>query len=146
MNFRPYGIMTLALRYGAILTGFILVIGGLVGYLVGGVPGLLSAIIGAGITAVFMGFTAASVLLAAKVTKGDGLNPLFYGIILGVWLLKIIAFFVLMLLLSRVEYLDPMVMFVAVIVAVAGSLVVDMLAFARARVPYVSNVELPGGQ
>ena len=146
MDFKPYGIMTLALRYGAILAGFILVVGGLVGYLVGGVPGLVSAVIGAGVTAVFMGFTAASVLLAARVTKGDGLNPLFYGIILGVWLLKIVVFFVIMLALRGQPFLDPTIMFVAVIVAVAGSLVVDMLAFARARVPYVSNVQLPGGQ
>lgn len=144
MNFKPYGIMTLALRYGAILTAFILVVGGLVGYLIGGVPGLVSAVIGAGVTAVFMGFTAASVLLAAKVTNGDGLNPLFYGIVLGVWLLKIIAFFVIMLALSNVAWLDRSILFVSVIVAVAGSLVVDMVAFARARVPYVSNVELPG--
>ena len=65
---------------------------------------------------------------------------------LGASALKIVAFLVIMLTLRGVPFIDPRVMFVAVIVAVAGSLVVDVLAFARARVPYVSDVELPGGQ
>jgi hypothetical protein len=146
VNLAPYGIMTLSLKYGAVLTGAMLVLGGAIGFLVAGVPGLVSALIGAGLTAVFMGFTAGSILLAARLTKGDGLNPLFYGIVLGVWALKIIVFFVIMLGLSTVAWVDARILFGSVIVAVAGSLIVDMIAFARARVPYASNVELPGGQ
>jgi hypothetical protein len=145
VNLAPYGIMTLALKYGAVLTAAMLVVGGGVGFLVAGIPGLVSALIGAGLTAVFMGFTAGSILLAARLTKGDGLNPLFYGVVLGVWALKIIVFFLIMWGLSGVAYLDARILFGSVIVAVAGSLVVDLLAFARARVPYVSDVELPGG-
>jgi hypothetical protein len=146
VNFAPYGIVTLSLKYGAVLTGAMLVLGGAIGFLVAGVPGLVSALIGAGLTAVFMGFTAGSILLAARVTKGDGLNPLFYGIVLGVWALKIVVFFLIMLSLSNVAWLDARILFGSVIVAVAGSLIVDLVAFARARVPYASNVELPGGQ
>jgi hypothetical protein len=146
VNLAPYGIMTLSLKYGAVLTGAMLVVGGAIGFLVGGAPGLVSALIGAGLTAVFMGFTAGSILLAARLTKGDGLNPLFYGVVLGVWALKIIVFFVIMLGLSTVAWLDARILFGSVIVAVAGSLIVDLVAFARARVPYASNVELPGGQ
>ena len=41
-------------------------------------------------------------------------------------------------------WLDPTVFFVTVIVAVIGSLVLDSVAVARTRVPYVSDVELPG--
>jgi hypothetical protein len=138
--------MTLALRYGAILTAVMLVVGGLVGYLVAGMPGLLGALIGAGLTAILMGLSAASFLLAVRVTKGDPLHPGFYGIVLGSSALKLAAFLVIMIALRGVPAIDPRVMFVAVIVAVAGSLVADVLAFARARVPYVSNVDLPGGQ
>jgi hypothetical protein len=138
--------MTLALKYGAALTGVLLVLGGAVGFLIAGAPGLVSALVGAALTAVFMGFTAGSILLAAKVTKGDGSSPLFYGIVLGVWALKILVFFAIMLGLSTVAWLDARILFGSVIVAVAGSLIVDLVAFARARVPYASNVELPGGQ
>jgi hypothetical protein len=145
-KYTPYGTMKLALRYGAILTAAMLVVGGVVGYLVAGVPGLLGALIGAGVTAILMGLTAASFLLAVRVTKGDPLHPGFYGIVLGSSAVKLVVFLVIMITLRGVPFIDPRVMFVAVIVAVAGSLVVDVLAFARARVPYVSNVELPGGQ
>ena len=145
-RFTPYATMTLALRYGAILTVAMLLAGGLIGYLVAELPGLVGALVGAGVTAVLMGLTAASFLLAVRVTKGDPLHPGFYGIVLGSSALKIVAFLVIMLTLRGVPFIDARVMFVSVIVAVAGSLVVDVLAFARARVPYVSNVELPGGQ
>ena len=53
-------ILTRALRYGTILTIIVLVVGGLIGYLVGGVAGLSSVLLGAGVTAVFMGLTGAS--------------------------------------------------------------------------------------
>jgi hypothetical protein len=92
-----------------------------------------------------MALSAASFLLAVRVTKGDPLNPLFYAVVLGASALKIAAFLVIMLTLRDAPFLDPRVMYVAVIVAVAGSLVVDVLAFARARVPYVT-VTLPGDQ
>ena len=146
VTYKPYGTMLLALRYGAILTAAMLLVGGVIGFLVGGVPGLLGALIGAGLTAILMGLTAASFLLAIRVTKGDALHPGFYGIVLGASAVKIVAFLVVMLALRGVPFIDPRVMYVAVIVAVAGSLVVDVVAFARARVPYVSDVELPGGQ
>lgn len=145
-KYAPYGTMTLALRYGAILTAAMLLIGGLIGFLVAGVPGLIGALVGAGLTAVLMGLSAASFLLAVRVSKGDPLNPLFYAIVLGSSAIKIVAFLAVMLTLRGAPFVDARVMFVSVIVAVAGSLVVDVLAFARARVPYVSNVELPGGQ
>ena len=145
-DYKPYGVLTLALRYGAIFTALMLVLGGGIGFLVSGLPGLVGALIGAGLTAVLMALSAASFLLAVRATKGDALNPLFYAIVLGASALKIVAFLVIMLTLRGVSFIDPRVMFVAVIVAVAGSLIVDVLAFARARVPYVSNVELPGGQ
>jgi hypothetical protein len=92
-----------------------------------------------------MALSAASFLLAVRVTKGDPLNPMFYAIVLGASALKIGAFLVIMLTLRDAPFLDPRVMYVSVIVAVAGSLVVDAIAFARARVPYV-DVQLPGGQ
>jgi hypothetical protein len=112
---------------------------------VAGVPGLVSAVIGAVLTAVFMGLTAGSILIAVRVTKGDSTNPVFYGIVLGVLTLKLVVFIVLILVLRGQDWLQPAVLGVSMIVAVAGSLAVDILAFVRARVPYV-DVDLPGSK
>jgi hypothetical protein len=135
----------LAVRYGLILTAVLLVGGSVIGYLVAGVPGLVSAVIGAVLTAVFMGLTAGSILIAVRVTKGDSTNPVFYGIVLGVLTLKLVVFIVLILVLRGQDWLQPAVLGVSMIVAVAGSLAVDILAFVRARVPYV-DVDLPGSK
>ena len=133
-----------ALVYGAILTVGIAVIGSLVGYLVAGIPGLVSALIGAGLTALFMGFTALSIVIASRVTKGEPSSTLFFGIVLGMWLLKFVVFIAILVLLRGQPFLEPLVMFFAILAAVIGSLVVDVLAFVRSREPYVGNVALPG--
>lgn len=136
-------IMRRALLFGAVLTVAIAVVGSAIGFLVAGTPGLLSALIGAGLTALFMGFTAASILLAVRVTRGEPSPTLFFGIILGTWLLKLIVFIVIMLSLRSADFLQPMVLFVSILAAVIGSLAADVIAFIGAREPYV-DVELPG--
>ncbi len=125
-------ILARALVYGAILTVIIAVVGSIVGYLVAGVPGLVSGLIGAGLTALFMAMTAGTIVVAAKVTRNEPSSVLFFGIVLGGWLLKFVLF------------IEPLVFFFAILAAVIGSLVVDVIAFVGARVPYVGDVPLPG--
>jgi hypothetical protein len=138
----PTPVLSRALLYGGILAIAIAVVGGLLGYLYASTEGLVSAVIGAGITAVFMALTALSIVLAQRMTKDDPNITLFFGVILGVWLLKFVVFIVLVVILRGQPFLEPMVFFVSVLAAVIGSLVVDMLAFFRSRVPYVA-VDLP---
>ncbi|MBN9238243.1 MAG: hypothetical protein BGO97_01055 [Micrococcales bacterium 70-64] len=137
-------ILARAIVYGGILTVAIAIAGSVVGYLVAGGPGLVSGLIGAGLTALFMGFTALSIVLAARVSKDEVSSTLFFGIVLGVWLLKFVVFIVILVLLRDQPFVQPMVMFVSILVAVIGSLVVDVVAYVRARVPYVGDVALPG--
>lgn len=141
---RQATILARAIVYGAILTGLIAVVGSIVGYLVAGMPGLLSALIGAGMTALFMGFTALSIVLAARVTKGEPSSTLFFGIVLGAWLLKFVVFIAILVLLRSQPFIEPLVFFFSILAAVIGSLVVDVIAFLGARVPYVGDVALPG--
>ena len=136
-------ILTRALRYGAILTIAVVVIGGIIGYLVGGVPGLVSALIGAGVTAVFMGMTAASFVVASRVAKLPEGIAVYYGIILGTFLIKLVVFLVLVISLRGAVWLNPTVFGFTIIAAVLGTLIVDSLALARGRVPYTDAV-LPG--
>lgn len=135
----------LALRYGLVLTAILLVAGGGIGYLVAGTPGMLSGVIGGVLTAAFMGLTAGSILLAIRITRGDSTSPAFYGIVLGTLVVKIVVFIVLIVVLRGQEWLQPAVLGVSMLAAVIGSLTVDVLAFVRARVPYV-DVELPPAQ
>ena len=133
-----------ALAYGAILTVAIAVVGSIIGFLVAGSSGLVSALIGAGLTALFMGFTAGSIVIAARATNGDPSSTLFFGIVLGAWLLKFIVFIAILVILRGQPFLEPLVFFFAILAAVIGSLVVDVLAFIRARESYVPGVTLPG--
>lgn len=141
---RTASVLGRALVYGAMLTVAIAIVGSLIGYLVAGVPGLVSALIGAGLTALFMGFTALSIVIASKVTKDEPSSTLFFGIVLGMWLLKFVVFIVILVVLRDQSFINPLVMFFAILAAVIGSLVVDVVAFLRSRVPYVGDIHLPG--
>jgi hypothetical protein len=137
-------LLTAALRYGAIVAAAVAVIAGAIGWVTSGVPGLLGGLLGAVAAAVFVGLTAVSILIAGRVAKGDATNPAFFGIVLGVGAIKIVLFIVAAIALRGVEGLDFVIFFWAVIAATFGSLVADMVAFARTRIPYVSDIELPG--
>lgn len=132
-----------SLVYGGAASFAIAVVGGVVGALVSGLPGLLSALIGAGMGFVFLGLTAASILLADRVTGSDLLSPAYFGIVIGSWMLKFIAFLVLVFSLRDAPFVDGIVLFAALVVAVLAGLVTDIVAITRSRVPYVSDVQLP---
>lgn len=131
-----------ALVYGGLLALAIAVVGSLIGFLVDGMPGLLGALVGAAMTALFLGLTALTILLASRVSKGELFSPAFFGIVMGGWLLKLLLFLGIVLLLAQQDFLNPLVMFVTIVVAVLGSLAVDVLAFVRTRTPM--DVKLPG--
>jgi hypothetical protein len=136
--------MTRALRYGAIVAVAVAVVAGTIGWFTSGLPGLLGGLFGAALSAVFLGLTAVSILVAGRVTRGDATNPVFFAIVLGVWVLKFVVFVVAAILIRAWDAVDPVVFFWAVIAAVVGTLGGDVVAMARTRVPYVSDVQLPG--
>ena len=136
-------ILTRALRYGVIVAVAVAVVAGAVGVLVAGVPGLIGGLVGAVIAGVFLGLTAISMLVGGRLARGDGTSPVFYGVVLASLVVKLIVFLVLALLLRGQHWLDPGVFAFSAIAATLGSLIADLVAFARARVPYV-DVPLPG--
>jgi hypothetical protein len=127
------------LRYGVILAGVIAVAGCIIGYVVAGAAGVFGALIGTAMAVVFLGITAASIVFASKYSLG-----LFFGIVMGAWLVKFVVFLVLILLLKDQQWFQPIVMFSCVVVAVVGTLVVDVVVVAKSRMPYVSDIVLPG--
>jgi hypothetical protein len=136
-------VLKLALRYGVIFAVAVAIVAGSIGFLVAGTPGLIGGLLGAALAAVFLGLTAVSFLIAGRVAKGDSTSPVFFGIVIGVWLLKLIVFIVVEVLLRGQPWFNPLVFFGSVVVVVIGSLVLDAVAMYRARMPYV-DVSLPG--
>ena len=137
-------IMKRILAYGGVLAAVIAVVGSVVGYLVAGGRGVVSALIGTAIALVFLGITTASVMIATRVSKGDLLNVTFFGIVMGAWLLKFVLFLVVVFLLRGQPWIQPIVLFLSLIVAVLGTLVVDVVVIARSRQPYVSDLPESG--
>lgn len=141
MTSRPLFIRIL--RYGALLALVVAVLGAVGGGIADGGRGVVSALIGAVMAFVFTGVTAGSILVADRVTRGDLLNPAFLGIVVGGWLLKFVVFLVLLVVLKDQPWVNTVVLAVAIIVAVVGSLVIDVVLVSRSRTPYV-DVALPG--
>src|SRR6185312_16872600 len=86
-----------------------------------GWSGVAGALIGTAMAVVFLAITALSILIATRY----GL-AVFFGIVMGAWILKFILFLVLVFLLKDQVWLQPTVMFVCLVVAVVGTLVVDV--------------------
>ncbi|KRC50500.1 hypothetical protein ASE16_05620 [Leifsonia sp. Root227] len=132
------------LKYGLILAVIIAVVGMILGGVFAGWIGVTSALIGTAMAVVFLSITALSILIANKFVGTDLFVGLFFGIVLGGWLLKFVLFLVLAFVLRDQPWINPVVLFLSLIAGVIGSLVVDMIVVFRSRVPYVSDVTLPG--
>lgn len=132
-----------ALALGGMVALAIAVVGGLIGWFVDGGVGLVSALLGTALAVVFMGVTAGSILLANKFSGSDLFVGAFFGIVLGGWLLKFVVFFIVVLLLKDQAWVNPVVLFLAVIAGVLGSLIVDVLVMLKTKMPYVSDAVLP---
>ncbi|PNW07946.1 hypothetical protein DEU35_0341 [Microbacterium sp. AG157] len=136
-------VLRTALVWGGIVTAVLLVLGAVLGFLVGGGGGLGSALSGVAVSAIFLAVTAISILVANR-WFGDPLYvPIFFGIVLGGWLLKLILFIVAIVVLRGQGWVDPVVFYVALVVSVIASLAVDVVVLLRMRIPSVSDVTLP---
>jgi hypothetical protein len=132
------------LKWGGVLAIGIAVVGAVVGFIFAGWIGVTSALIGTAMAVVFLGITAASILLANRFYGSDIYVGAFFGIVLGGWLLKFVLFLILAFALKGQPWINPAIMFLSLIAGVIGSLVVDVLVVFRSRIPYASDVTLPG--
>ncbi len=95
------------------------------------------------VAALFLAITGISILIANRWYGDDLYVPVFFGIVLGGWILKFVVFIVVLLVLRGQAWVDPTIFFLSVVVSVIASLVVDVVVLTRMRVPHVSDVELP---
>ncbi|RLP73355.1 hypothetical protein D9V32_14735 [Mycetocola tolaasinivorans] len=141
MNANP--IFRKSLIWGGLLALAIAVVGGVVGVIVDGQRGLWSALIGTAMAAVFLGITVASILVANRFTKSDLYVPIFFGLVMGGWIVKFVLFLILAWNLSGADWINKVVLLLCLIAGVIGTLVVDCIAVAKGRLPAVSDIELP---
>ena len=136
-------ILRTVLVWSGTVTAILAVVGAVVGFLVAGTSGLWSALAGVLVAAVFLGITAASILIANRWFGSDLYVPVFFGIVMGGWILKFVVFIVILFILRGQPWIEPTVFFVALVASVLASLAIDVVVMLRMRVPHVSDVQLP---
>lgn len=131
------------LLWSAAVTAALAIIGAVIGYAVAGTSGLWSALVAILLAAVFLGLTAGTILIANR-WYGDPLYvPIFFGAVMGGWIIKFALFIVVLVALRGQPWLNPTVFFVALVVSVIASLVIDVIVMLKMRVPHVGDISLP---
>lgn len=121
-----------ALRDLLIFLPVLAIVGAVVGYLVAGLPGVWSALMGAGVVLIFSGTTVVSMLRTARSDAAA-----FAGVVAGLWLAKFAVVLVIIILLRPLDFYDKPVFGIVVIIGAIGAIALDMRAVQRARVPYL---------
>ncbi len=136
-------VLRTTLLWSAAATGVLAIAGALIGFAVGGVDGLWSALVAIVLAAVFLAFTGVSILIANR-WYGDALYvPIFFGSVMGAWVLKFAIFIVVLLVLRDQPWLNGPVFFVALVASVIASLIIDVVVMLKMRIPHASDVALP---
>ena len=136
-------VLRTTLLWSAAATALLAVGGAGVGDLGADWPGRWSALVAVLLAAVFLGLTGASILIANR-WYGDPLYvPIFFGAVMGGWLVKFVLFLVVLFVLRGQPWLQPGVFLIALILSVLASLVIDVVVMTKLRIPHASDVSLP---
>ena len=133
-----------ALLAGVVVTSVIAIVAATAGALISELSGMLGALVGAALGFALLGLTPLSIIWGFAWGKGDVLSPGFFSAVLGTWLLKFVVFLAAVLWLGDQEWLDRTVLFVTIVASVVATLITDLVVVAKSRMPYVSDVALPG--
>jgi hypothetical protein len=123
-----------ALSLSTLLAVAIAIVGSLLGYLFYQLPGVFSALLGAGVSALFGTMTILSIWFGGKLSLNG-----FYATVLGGWLLKFLLFAGVLLALQNAEGFAGPVFFFAVVATVLGGLAIDSWLVLKGRVPTVGK-------
>ena len=129
---------------GLVMTSLVAFVAAIWGALVADIEGVWAALVGAGIAFGLLGLTPLSILWGFKLGKGDILSPGFFASVLGTWLIKFVVFLAAVFWLGDQTWLERTTLFLTIVAALLVGLVVDLVVVARSRMPYVSDLDLPG--
>jgi hypothetical protein len=128
------------LRYEIIATVALMLLFGAVGYLVSQAPGAIGGVLGAFLAGLLSCVTIGSILFAnRRFIQNPNFVVIFFAIVAGGWLLKLIVFILAMVLLRGQDWLDPKILFFGLVSGIVVSLVIDSLVVVKARLPYSSE-------
>lgn len=136
-------VLRAALIWSAVVAVVVLVVAVVVGLLVAGANGAWSGGVGAAVGAIFPALTAVSILVANRFYGNPAWLQIFFGVVLGGWLLKFVLVIVAFLVLLRMDWVVAPVFFFALLATAVSSLVVDLVVISRMRLPAVSDTVLP---
>ncbi len=126
-------------RWGTIATLVSMAVFAGIGFFVDGSKGLTGGVLGAAIGGVLLLITVGSIAFANRFVASPMYLQIFFSIVLGAWVVKLIGFVVAALLLRDQPWLNPQLLFFALVVTVLISIIIDVIIVARARVPYVAD-------
>lgn len=110
------------------------VVAGVVGLVLAGAGGLASGLVGAAFAFVFLGLTIAGLMVSARYIGSTNPVPAL-TVVLASWFAKVVLFIVAMLVIGRQPWVQPMVLFLSLVIAVMAFLILDVVVVARARIP-----------
>lgn len=127
----------------SLLTAFALsVVFGVIGWLVGAAPGAIGGALGPILAGALSIITIGSIAFANhRFIEHPNYVVMFFAIVAGSWLLKLIAFIVVVLLLRGQTWLDTKLLFFSFIVGIVVSLAVDVLIVVKGRVPLLPGAD-----
>jgi len=131
-----------ALFWGVVSTAIVVIVASVVGALVAELSGMLAALVGGAIGFVLLALTPLSIMWGFKAGGGSVLAPGFFAVVLGVWMVKFIAFVALIFLVGDIDALHRETLFLTIVASLLVALVSDLVVVLRSRMPYV-DVELP---
>jgi hypothetical protein len=118
----------------ALLTGLIASLGSAAGYFVESMNGVVSALIGAALAFAFGALTVVSMMVGRKLSLAG-----FFAVVMGGWLVKLIGFALLARSLQGADFINGPILFLTLVAAILGSLVIDSIAVLSARIPVVEG-------
>ena len=131
-----------ALFWGVVSTASVVIVASVVGALVAELSGMLAALVGGAIGFVLLALTPLSIMWGFRAGGGSVLAPGFFAVVLGVWMVKFIAFVALIFLVGDIDALHRETLFLTIVASLLVALVSDLVVVLRSRMPYV-DVELP---
>jgi len=124
----------------------VLVAAAVIGGLLDGSAGLWSGVLGAAIGALFPIITVASLLFGNRWYGTPQFLQMFFGITLGVLVVKVIVFLVAISIVIGLPWVNLLVFYFALVAAAVSSLVIDVVIVSRMRISGASDVVLPGDE
>ncbi|WP_024355453.1 hypothetical protein [Leucobacter chironomi] len=128
-----------ALRWGITATVVLMAVFAGIGWLVSGGEGVVGGLIGTAMGGFFLLLTVGSIAFANRFVESPSYIGVFFGIVLGCWLLKFIAFIVSVVLLRGQPWLDTQILFFGLMASVLVSLALDVVVVTRSRIPIISD-------